>query len=162
MIRIANSDDIKQIADIKIKDWQQAYDGIVDSNYLACMTVKSQIDNYSNHYDLNNIVVYEQGNKIVGFCRFCFIQNTDIDCEIREIYVEPTLKRTGIGGMLFDYAKSLLKNKGNKVLAVGVFTNNNDARRFYEKMGGKISEDKDKTMVIENVPYNITTYLWNL
>lgn len=160
MIRIANSDDIKQIADIKIKGWQQAYEGIVDSNYLAGMTLENQIDNYTNYYDLNNIVVAERGNKIVGFCRFCFIQNTDIDCEIREIYVEPTLKRTGIGGMLFDYTKSLLKSKGSKKFAVGVFTNNNDARRFYEKMGGKISDNK--TIVIDNVSYDITTYLWEL
>lgn len=160
MIRTANSDDIKQIADIKIRGWQQAYKSIIDINYLNNMTIESQIDNYSNHYDLNNIVVAETDNKIVGFCRFCFIQNSDIDCEIREIYVEPTLKRTGIGSMLFDYTKSLLKSKGNKMLTVGVFTDNSNARRFYEKMGGKISENK--TMVIENVPYNITAYLWNL
>lgn len=160
MIRTANSDDIKQIAVIKIRGWQQTYKGIVDSNYLKNMTLKSQIDNYSNHYNLNNIIVAEEDNKIVGFCRFCFNQNSDIDCEIREIYVEPTLKRTGIGSMLFDYTKSLLKSKGSKMLAVGVFSDNINARRFYEKMGGKISEDK--TMVIVNEPYNITTYLWDL
>lgn len=160
MIRTANSDDIIQIADIKIRGWQQTYKGIVESNYLNNMTLESQIDNYSNHYDLNDIIVAEENNKIVGFCRFCFIQSSDIDYEIRELYVEPTLKRIGIGSMLFDYTKSLLKSKGNKKLTVGVFTDNIIARQFYEKMGGKISEDK--TMVIENMSYNITTYLWKL
>lgn len=160
MIRTANSNDIKQIADIKVRGWQQAYKGIVDSNYLKNMTLKSQIDNYSNHYDLNNIVVAEKDNKIVGFCRFCFSHNSDIDCEIREIYVEPTLKRMGIGSMLFNYTKSYLKSNENKKLAVGVFTDNSHARQFYEKMGGKISDNK--IMVIDNVSYGISTYLWDL
>lgn len=160
MIRTSNSNDIKQIADIKIRGWQQAYEGIVGRNYLNNMTLERQIDNYSNHYDLNNIVVAEKDNKIVGFCRFCFIQNSDIDCEIREIYVEPTLKRTGIGSMLFNYTKSYLKSIGNKKLAVGVFTDNRHARQFYEKMGGKISDNK--IMVIDNVSYSVSTYLWDL
>lgn len=160
MIRTANSDDINQIADIKIRGWQSAYDNIIDSNYLKNMTLEHQMDNYFNHYDLNNIVVAEADNKIVGFCRFCFIQSSDVDCEIREIYVEPTLKRMGIGSMLFDYTISLLKSMGNKKLAVSVFTDNSNARRFYEKMGGKIIGDK--TMVIDNVPYDINVYLWDL
>lgn len=160
MIKLADSSDIKQIADIKIRGWQQSYEGIVDSNYLNNMTLESQIGNYSNYYDLKNIVVAEKDNKIVGFCRFCLIQNSDIDCEIREIYVEPNLKRTGIGSMLFDYIKSYLKSNGNKKLAVSAFTDNSNSRKFYEKMGGKISDNK--IMLIDNVPYDITTYLWEL
>lgn len=160
MIRTANLIDIKQIADIKISCWKEAYKDIIDSNYLNSMTLESQINNYANNYNLNNIVVAESDGRIIGFCRFCSVDDLNCDCEIREIYVEPTLKRTGIGGTLFDYTKSLLKSKGHKKLAVGVFTDNNDARRFYEKMGGKISDNK--IMVIDNVPYDITTYLWNL
>lgn len=57
----------------------------------------------------NNIYVYEKENKILGVIRFGKVADqNDINhnAEIHVLYVEPKLKRNGIGSKLFDYAKN--------------------------------------------------------
>lgn len=99
IIRNATVDDIEQIVTIKVNGWKNAYDGIVDSSYLNTMSLDEQISKYKN-YSLKDIFVAELDNQIIGFCRVYNYDSpqydSEIDCEIREIYVRPDLKRMGI------------------------------------------------------------------
>jgi ribosomal protein S18 acetylase RimI-like enzyme len=113
-IRKAKYSDIKEIANIKVAGWQNAYRGIVSDEYLNNMLYSEQIEKYSITYSLDTIFIAEKDNEILGFCRFYnydtpIYDDLEVDCEIREIYVRPDIKRMGIGSKLFNYTLDYLK-----------------------------------------------------
>ena len=163
-IRSTNKTDIKQIAAIKINGWKTAYLDIIDNEYLDSIDIDKEVEKYSN-YSLDNIFVAELNNEIVGFCRVYDYdkspyEDKNIDCEIREIYVEYDLKRKGIGSQIFNYVMKYFKNKGKNKLYIGVFEDNYKSRKFYEKMGGVLG---DKTyLTINGKSYSVISYTYNL
>lgn len=162
-IRNANQKDIEQIATIKVSGWQHAYTDIIEKDYLDNMNISEQIDKYTNQYSLNDVFVAELDGKILGFCRVYDYDTPpfdDIDCEIREIYVRPDIKRMGIGSKLFKYTLNLFKEKGKKKLYLGVFENNYKARNFYEKMGGNLN--KKSYLEIDGIKYPTVSYFYDL
>lgn len=165
-IRKAKKSDIKQIATIKVEGWRQAYGDIIANDYLENMSVSKEMTKYANnYYSLDTVFVAEQDNEILGFCRIYDYNNSpykdiEIDCEIREIYVRPNIKRMGIGSKIFKYVLNYLKNKGKKKLYLGVFESNYKSRKFYEKMGGIIGEKS--ILKIENNTYTIVSYTYEL
>lgn len=145
-IRQAQSRDIKQIAQIKVDGWKSAYKGIIDDEFLNSMSTSKQTD-IINNYSLDTIFVAENDNEVVGFCRIYdynapVYDDKEIDCEIREIYVKPNLKRMGIGSELFHFTEDYFRQKGKKKLYLGCLKENYSARKFYEKMGGILANGK--------------------
>lgn len=164
-IRKAKYSDIKEIANIKVTGWQNAYRGIVSDEYLNNMVYSKQIEKYTTTYSLDTIFVAEKDNEILGFCRFynydtSVYDDLEVDCEIREIYVRPDIKRMGVGSKLFNYTLDYLKKKGKMKLYLGVFKENYNSRKFYEKMGGIIGEED--VLEIENKKYPIISYTYIL
>lgn len=165
IIRKASTADIVQIATIKVTGWKKAYTDIIDNDYLNNMVVDKEIISYNNKYSLNDVFVAELNNEIVGFCRVydydkAEFEDTEIDCEIREIYVRPDIKRIGIGSKLFNYVLNYFKTKGKRKLYLGVFKDNYKSRKFYEKMGGILW--KDGYLEIKGTRYPIVSYLYKL
>ena len=163
-IRQAQLRDIESIAEIKVNGWQSAYKGIIDDDYLASMAVSEQIARLKQ-YSLGTIFVAENDNEIVGFCRFYDYDNPvyddkEIDCEIREIYVKPNMKRAGIGSKLFNHTLNYFKRKGKKKLYLGCFKENHTARKFYEKMGGNSASGNN--IEIKGKCYPTVSYVYNL
>ena len=165
-IRQATENDIEQIAIIKVEGWKNAYRGIIDSDYLNSMLVSNEIEKYkSKHYSLNTVFVAELDNEILGFCRVYDFdkspyRDSSIDCEIREIYVRPDIKRMGIGSKLFHYVLNYFKEKGKNKLYLGVFEANYNSRKFYEKMGGILGEMDN--LDIDGNKYSTVSYIYIL
>lgn len=165
IIRNATKEDIAQIVNIKINGWKNAYIGIVDEASLNDMSVDKEIYSYNNKYSLNDIFIAEINGDILGFCRVYDYENSpyvdkEIDCEIREIYVRPDIKRMGIGSKIFNYVLQNFKNKGKNKLYLGVFEDNYKSRNFYEKMGGTLG--KKDTLEINGKTYSTVSYTYNL
>lgn len=163
-IRQAEAQDIPEIAEIKVVGWQSAYRGIIDDEYLVSMDVPEQIDNLKK-YSLETLFVAENDNEILGFCKIYdydkpVYADKEIDCEIREIYVKPDIKRMGTGSKLFAYTLKYFKEKGKKKLYLGCFKENYSARKFYEKMGGSLGTEND--IEIDGKNYPIVSYIYNL
>lgn len=164
-IRQATVKDIESIAKIKATGWQNAYKGIIDDEYLDAMSVKEQIEKYSFSYKLKDIFIAENQNEVVGFCRFYdynapAYDDKEIDCEIREIYIKPDLKRMGIGSQLFKYTLDYFKSIGKKKLYLGCFKENYNSRKFYEKMGGILG--KELELEVGNKKYKVVSYIYEL
>ena len=165
VIRNAKENDIDQIATIKVNGWKSAYNDIVDNEYLNNMSVDKEVDSYNNKYSLNDIYVAVLNNEVVGFCRVydydkSEFEDSEIDCEIREIYVRPDIKRMGIGGILFNFVLNHFKSNNKRKLYLGVLKDNYKSRKFYEKMGGTLW--KSGYLEIKEVKYPIVSYLYKL
>lgn len=160
--RFAQESDIESIAKIKVEGWQTAYRGIVDDEYLDALSVEKQ-SALLMKYPLSSFIVAERGGNAVGFCRISPGSHTDgvkLDCEIREIYIRPDLKRRGIGTMLFKYAVKELICRGYTIMSLCVFEKNASARKFYEKMGGKLKSNR--TVNLSNRSYPAVEYVFDL
>ena len=66
----------------------------------------------------------------------------------------------GIGSKLFLFILDHFKTKGKKKLYLGVFEENFNSRKFYEKMGGILY--KKGNLVINGKEYSTVSYLYNL
>ena len=164
IIRQAQSKDIESIAMIKVAGWQNAYKGIIDDEYLMSMSVSEQI-NAIKSYSLDTIFVAENEKEIIAFCRFYdydkpVYEDKEIDCEIREIYVKPEIKRHGVGSNLFIHTMNYFLQNGKKKLYLGCFKGNLNARKFYEKMGGISQAGKD--LKIGGKHYPTVSYIYDL
>lgn len=160
IIRYANKNDLNEIVNLKIKGWQTAYANIIDNEYLGSLKFDKEFEKFDKQYDIDTIIVAEKENKIVGFCRFYLYQDEEYDCEIREIYVDPNMKRTGIGRLLFSKALEIFKNENKKTMILGVFKENYGAREFYKKMNGV--ECGNDSMAIQGKIYDITKYKFDI
>ena len=165
IIRNATINDIDKIAEIKVDGWKNTYNNIIDSSILDNLSIEKEKESYLNKYSLNDVFIVENSEDILGFCRVYDYEESpyddkNIDCEIREIYVRTDLKRMGIGSKLFTYILSYFKNKGKKKLYLGVFEENYNSRKFYEKMGGTLYKKDSPT--INDKDYPTVSYLYDL
>ena len=165
IIRNATTNDINKIVEIKINGWKNAYASIVDNSILDNLSMEKEKESYLNKYSLDDVFVVENNGDVLGFCRVYDYEvspyeDKNIDCEIREIYIKPDLKRMGIGSKLFLFILDHFKTKGKKKLYLGVFEENFNSRKFYEKMGGILY--KKGNLVINGKEYSTVSYLYNL
>ena len=165
IIRNVRKEDLPDVVDIQIRGWQTAYKGIIDQKYLDTMSKEERLEKRKKDYTQNSFIVAEIDNKVVGFCRFIdnnsFSSNReDIDCELLALYVKPELKRNGIGREMFEYVTKDFISKGKKHMILWCLKDNIPSRKFYEKMGGTLSGEKD--FVLENQIYKEVGYLYNL
>lgn len=165
IVRDVKFEDLEQVVDIQVRAWQTAYKGIIDDKYLESMDKSKRLEKRKKDYMQNRFIVAELDNKIVGFCRFIennsFSSNIkNIDSEIMALYVEPNLKRNGIGKALFDYVKNDLKSQNKKHMIIWCLKENMPSRMFYEKMGGNIIGEKE--FYLEENTYIEIGYIYDL
>lgn len=160
MIRKADISDSYDIAKLQVSGWQNAYRGLIDDNFLDNMSVDIACDNWKKNIlsqnDDNHIYVYEKDNKIQGIIRFGKPDDalSNYNAEIHVLYVEPSLKRTGIGTKLFNFAKESFFNKNTTHLIIWCLKGNTPSIKFYQKMGGTVISTrkiKFNTLELEEV-----------
>lgn len=144
MIRQANLSDAKNIATLIVSGWQTAYKGLINQNFLNSMSISKMAEGWSKNITSqnkdNHIFVYENNNKILGVIRFGNPddENSSYNAEIHVLYVEPSLKRQGIGTKLFNFAKDYFIKNNTINMIIWCLKNNIHSINFYKKMGGKI------------------------
>lgn len=148
-IRLATVDDIKNLAILKQKVWDETYRGIYDDAIIDNFDYEKSEGSFQSIINNDKISLYvvEAGNELVGYMavgepthRF-----KDYEQELGLLYLRTSYRGKGIGKKLFTLAYREVKNNGYKRFLVSCNKYNTDARGFYEKMGGKIiHEDEDK------------------
>ena len=164
LIRKVKYDDIEQIVDINIKDWKKVYKGIIDDEILDKLDRNKKIEKRRKHYNVGNVIVAEQDGILVGYCRYddnTVYENTNIDSEIIAIYVDFDKLGLGIGRKLVEYVLSDLKNKNKTKMVIWCLEKNDNARKFYEKMGGELIND-EKYFEKEGKKYKEVGYVYNI
>ncbi len=146
LIRNIQYDDIKQVVDIRINAWKIAYKGIIDDEFLDNMSREKDIERRKNDYQLGHFIVAQANDEIVGFCRYGEVvsdNSKEYNGEIVAIYVKPECKYGGIGTQMFTYAVNHLKKENKDKIIIWCLRDNLPSRKFYEKMGGRVSKEKD-------------------
>lgn len=146
-VRKITEKDIPSVVDIQINGWKTAYRGIIDDDYLDTMNRDEIIARRKKGYKQNCFMVAELKKEVVGFCWYVdnnsFTPNEmDIDCELIALYVRPDLKWKGIGTKLFQFVTNEFQNTNRTKMVVWCLKNNEPAKMFYTKMGGKIAKEK--------------------
>ena len=85
IIRSAEKEDVRQIAEILVEDWQTAYRGVIDSDYLDAMSVDGRYEIEVRRYD--KYVVAAEGSRILGYAWLEAADDGEADCEIIALYV---------------------------------------------------------------------------
>ena len=158
IIRKAIKDDARQIAEILVEDWQIAYRGIIDDDYLDSMSVEERYKIESQRYNI--YMVAEIGKEISGFSWNEMISDEEADCEIIALYVRNAKRSSGIGRALFRNSIDFFKASGKKKMIVWCLKENYEARKFYEKMGGTVYKPGTHQWGARN--YEMISYLYSL
>ena len=96
-------------------------------------------DTLHRHAQSGGAFVARVDGDIAGFVTFEFANDAfDTDVErgiVQNLYVRPERRNDGIGRALLDRAESELTENGADVVAVETMAANDDARRFYRRLG---------------------------
>lgn len=158
IIRKATKDDAWQIADILVEDWKIAYRGIIDSDYLDAMSVEERYQRELQRYQIYMVALI--GKEILGFTWNETVDDEASDCEIIALYVRYAKRKSGIGRALFQNSIEFFKASGKKKMIIWCLKENDEARKFYEEMGGKVY--KTGTHQWGNRDYEMIAYLYHL
>lgn len=145
-IRKAKIEDIKDIVNIKINGWKEAYKDILKDSYLESMKYNENFEKFKREIENNSLkenYVIEDDNVIVGYAKISILKDEEHDSQIYAIYIRPDVKNKGYGTLLMNYIKKYFKNNGCKNMILWCIDKNEQAKIFYKKKGGI---EKDKIM----------------
>ena len=158
IVRKAEKEDVMQIAEILVEDWQKAYRGIIDNDFLDSMSVDQRYDIEVKRYE--KYVVAVDGNEILGYAWLELTKNETADCEVIALYVRYSKRNNGIGKLLLQYAVNHFRGIGKKKMIIWCLKENYESRKFYEKVGGK--EFQSGWHNWGSKDYEIISYLYDL
>ena len=145
--------------------WKKAYKGIIDKDILDNLDKNKKIEKWKNHYYIENIIVAEENGKIMGYCRYSDeVASKPIagaDSEVMALYVDCEYQRMGIGKALIKEVIEKLKMLNKKSMIIWCLKKNRNARKFYEKIGGKQIQET-KYFEIEGRKYEEVGYKYFL
>ena len=142
MIRKAVEEDAERLAEIHISGWRHAYRGILSDDFLfgklnVCRRAgnirKELAEGGGEHY------VVAAGSGVAAFMVVGPSRDEDKRdggrFELWAIYVEPAMKRSGLGGELLAFCEQEAARRGMREVSLWVLERNLAGRAFYEKHG---------------------------
>ena len=157
-VRNAEKEDVRQISEILVEDWQKAYRGIMEDAFLDSMSVDRRYEIEVKRYQ--KYVVASDGHEVLGYAWLEATGDEPADCEVIALYVRYSKRNNGIGKMLMRYAFNYFRKIGKKKMIIWCLKGNADSRKFYEKAGGK--EFRSGTHNWGGKDYDMVSYLYDL
>ncbi len=160
IIREAVENDAESIVNININGWKETYNGIFPDDFLKKLEQKKFESIEKCKSKINEYIVCEIENKVVGFLRYGKNKKNYNDkyAEVYALYVDSKYKNRGIGRNLLEYSFNNLKNLYDNVLISTL--KQNSATKFYEKCGGR--QIDTCYFKLENREYEENLYLFDL
>ena len=136
IVRPAKLEDSVTIGKIYCDSWKAAYKGIMPQDYLDALTPDDRTINPANY-----LVLESEEGVVFGLANLGSSRDKERPewGELRAIYLLPEYWRKGCGTALFQGAEAELGRRGYSRYFLWVLTENVRARRFYEKMGMRLS-----------------------
>lgn len=169
-IRPARAGDAAGIARVQVECWRDAYVGILPDKVLinlsdvrAAARLTQQI---AAQDDSGLFVVALWKRSVVGFCQgggqrrgALPVAESSESGEVFTLYVDPNFQGLGIGTAMLFRVVERMHEIGFASLVISTLAENQPARRFYEKLGGRAGEDV--TSIVLGSPTTETPYYWD-
>jgi GNAT superfamily N-acetyltransferase len=143
-VRKANAYDGPAIAAVKWRSWRVAYRGILPDWFLDDLAVVPPVGHWIGLGTLapsRRHALYVAGARgaVFGVTELRPTRDSDLDstatCEIDVLYLEPLVRRRGIGRDLLDAAVHHARRAGTEDVRLWVVEANASARAFYDAIG---------------------------
>jgi ribosomal protein S18 acetylase RimI-like enzyme len=146
-VRRANADDLPAIADLHAASWRAAYRQILPDAYLDGPLIEDRRAHWSGVTEKmalsDRLLLAERGNGLCGF--IAAWASAGLGCEggfalfIDNLHVRPELRGQNIGGLLMRSLAASLNEGENCRAYLWLLDGNENAGRFYAKLGGRRS-----------------------
>jgi L-amino acid N-acyltransferase YncA len=154
-IRQARPQDAADIARVYIESWHDTYPGVLSKALLCAMTPKGQAARWAAAIDWRELVLVaeHQQHGIVGMASAGASRDRalDFDGEVFTLYVDPSHFGRGAGRLLLKGSFMELRKRGFRSCIIWAHAKNN-ARFFYEAMGGRLVAERTARMMGDAVP----------
>lgn len=141
-VRRAVIEDADRIGEVHVRSWQWAYDGLIDADVLADLSIPDRIEGWRKRLAAENetsaTFVASRDGEVDGFVTVGAGREDVGGREVGEmvaIYIRPKAAGTGAGTALHEVGMSWLTEHGFSLARLWVLTGNVRARRFYERHG---------------------------
>jgi ribosomal protein S18 acetylase RimI-like enzyme len=134
--------DCDRVAEIRIRGWQSAYQGLMPQPYLDALDVAQEATRRRMLFqqpggEVVNLVA-ERAGEILGWSCHGPYRDGEVrtgDAELYAIYVHPDHVRDGAGRALLRASVGRCAAAGRERMLLWVLKENTGARRFYERAG---------------------------
>lgn len=149
-VRYAKVEDAEAIVKINVRTWKESYKGLIADNVLEKQQINEERISATRRRIQNQtstVLVYED-KEIMGFVVAGDARDErNIKNELYAIYVSPDAQHKGIGTQLLSRYKQIMKGKAFYLYTL---KNSFKARSFYEKNGGILCEEFNRSIAIQN------------
>jgi ribosomal protein S18 acetylase RimI-like enzyme len=160
----ARADDARAIAEVHVRSWQHAYEGLLPEEFLATLSVEKR------EFWWRETLVRGSPQVLVarddeGLCGFvCFGASRDEDAppataEIWAIYLLPRVWSRGVGQRLWRQALARLRADGARRVTLWALAGNARAIRFYRREGFTADEASRRSFELGGVAVDEIRYL---
>ena len=140
-IRRARTEDAAALSGVFDSAWREAYQGIIPAIALERMMARRGPRWWLSTVGRGRpLVVLDVGETVAGYVSYgrCRDRSLPADGEIDELYLAPEYQGVGFGTRLFKCVRNDMIDRGIKRIAVWSLSENELARAFYERLGGKV------------------------
>jgi GNAT superfamily N-acetyltransferase len=134
--------DCDRVAEIRIRDWQTAYRGLMPQPYLDGLSVAEDAERRRERFRRSDgsvvNLVAEQDGELLGWAAHGPYRNGEVrtsDAELYAIYVDAGRFGGGIGHALLRESVRRCADAGYPRMFLWVLDGNTRARAFYERAG---------------------------
>lgn len=165
-IRAAGLADAVAIAQLHARSWQTAYRGILRDDFLQGPLPENRRALWrSRLHEADRadqiVLVDEQGGAIRGFACAFLEADPEWGCLLDNLHVVPDLKGQGLGRQLMAaVADHVWRSNPCGRLHLWAYEQNLAARRFYERLGGTITEHHAE-LAPDGTQVNAVRYCWS-
>ena len=107
------------------------------------------------------VLLLEVGGELAGYATLGRNRAKDLEQagEIYELYLSPEYQGIGFGHRLFQAAREMLEAHGFAGLVVWVLEDNDPARQFYERIGGR--DVADSVEIFDSKALRKIAFAWD-
>lgn len=156
-VRAARPTDAPQVARVYIESWHDTYPGVIPNALLRAMTQKGQTARWNAAIRAHGreavLVAEDPGAGIIGMASLGPARDRGLgyDAEVYTLYVDPAYFGRGAGRALLNAAFLVLRQKNFMSCVIWAHAKNN-ARFFYEAMGGRVVAERSGKLMGEPTP----------
>ncbi|MEI9991359.1 MAG: GNAT family N-acetyltransferase [Rhizomicrobium sp.] len=156
-IRVARPKDAADVARIYIESWHDTYPAVLSRAMLCAMTPAGQTARWQaaiRSQKRETVLVAEDAKAgVVAMASLGAARDKSLgyDGEVYTLYVDPNYFGRGAGRTLLNGAFAILRARGFTSCQIWAHAKNN-ARFFYESMGGRVVAERTARMMGDMVP----------